>query len=367
MLWEGLPTSQCSWEPASSLDFDVDEFTESLPDLTGCHQADIERVLSVTGAESIQHSRNVKKFTKRPAQSPVPSCQHLKRQCSIPAAILPTIGASKPFAVTAEDNWWDFLPTLNIVDGAEVELTATGALFDSQIPDSPERTTFDKELCCLISPKWLTDTPINNLGACIGDPNTVRPPEFQKIYYILSFYSNSHLHLQQDLGTVDTYQWKAFDNISEANLFLTAYNDNNVHWFAAVYSRRFSTWLILDSIRRSDAHYTAPIHQCHTALQQHARIQTDSQTVQFVVCADWPQQGNGFDCGVYTCIALMFVAKHSEQDGIIEKMMCGNQFNFTPPPGNLCREFRRDIFKFSKVTLEPYMPHFRYEIVRPTM
>ena len=255
---------------------------------------------------------------------------------------------------------------MNIVDGVEDELSAAGTLFDSGIPDSPECTTFNKELHCLISPMWLSDAPINNLGTYIAHPNTVRPSEFQKMDYILSFYSNSSLALQKDPETVNSQRWKTSQNSFNSGLFLTAYNDSGIHWFAAVYSWRLSTWLILDSIHRKDIYYRVAVDHCHAALLQHTGVYTNNQTGHFVVCADWPQQKNSYDCGVYTCIALMFITKHSEKDGIIEKMMSGNQFNFAQPPENLCRKFQRDIFMFSKVTLEPYIPHFRFEIVRPT-
>ena len=114
MLWEGLPISQCSWESASSLDFDVNEIAESLPDLTGCHQADIDNILSATASASasFQFTSDLKYPHKRPAQGPGSSLKHLKRPSFTSRTILST-DSHNPFAVTSEENWWDFLPTLN--------------------------------------------------------------------------------------------------------------------------------------------------------------------------------------------------------------------------------------------------------------
>jgi hypothetical protein len=300
VLWDGLPISQSSWEPASSLDFDVEEIVDGLPDLTGCKPSDIDGVLSATAAASL---RQTLKVLKQPADTPASFPSHSKRTNS--AVFNFFADASRQFAVTAEDNWWDFLPTLNVIDAAEVELAEAAALFDSRIPDSPDRTNFDKELCCLISPEWLSDTPINNLGACIAVPNTVCPPEFQKIQYVLSFYSSGILAIGDDEEAVRMLKWTNLEDTASAAFLLTAYNDGGNHWFAAVYSHRLSTWLILDSIRRSYNYYSVPVYNCTDAIVQCLAVTVDSQSLHFVVCPDWPQQGNGYDCGVYACIAFM--------------------------------------------------------------
>lgn len=350
-LWVGLPCSVASWEPTSAFNFDPEEFAERLPDLTGVNDSIVAELL-VMAEKTCLHSPSLslpKSGSKRPPslsfELPEPSHPSLFTHKSLP--LNPALGTEQPgdFLFPSND-WANYLPLVHIV-GAEEEINQFRVVFDSGVPKG--NSLFNDELRCLTGSQWLSDSPLNNLGSSLADFGTLYPEHSMSLHYTLSHYCGPDWNLETNMET-------PAEGSQQSQLFMMAYNKAGTHWNLVVYSQVKSIWLILDSIRAPHRSYSAEIHHCVRGLLHTTGI--DAGAGDYIVSLDWPQQPNHFDCGVYTALAMMFVAKNCKPNGLIDKIMQGDRVNLPPLPPNFCVMFRKDLFCFSKLSLEPYMPAF---------
>jgi len=241
--------------------------------------------------------------------------------------------------------WKAYLP-LHMVEGVEENKQYYRQQFHNKLPADGGEGIADQHLHCLIGQEWLSDYPLNKLGSCLGDRDTTYYNGSQYLCYIPSYHSQKGSIIP--LGT---------ENIPHgSDIFMFGYNSEQVHWNLALFSAVLNKWLILDSMRRSMDLYGPQISDCHTALIQYGcRVPLDA----VVVVAEWLTQPNGFDCGAYTCLAMMFIARNARKGGYMDTLFAGNNIVFPALPKNFIATLREELYVLSKLIAEPYTPAFQ--------
>jgi len=190
--------------------------------------------------------------------------------------------------------WKMYLP-LHMVDSVEENKQYYKQCFCNKLPVDGGEGIADQHLHCLIGQEWLSDYPLNKLGTCLGDQDTTYYEGAQLICYIPSYHSQKGNMIPFGAGNIP----------QESDIFMFGYNIDQLYWNLALFSVRLCTWLILDSVKKSLDLYRPQISDCCAAIIQHGcRVPLDAA----VVVAEWLTQPNSFDCGVYTCLAMLFIA-----------------------------------------------------------
>ena len=358
--WDGLPFTNCSWECQEHISdqFEPAEYDNQVPDLSHIPDDVINRCLELADHSAIRYAKNNRQHSHTPknhslqfplprkrAPSPTVELPPPKRVISaVPNQVDP--GQPQPVSVFGTPDWKSFFP-VSMVSRVWDITDHLRLRFRAGIPDDGQGGITDEYLRCLLGHEWLSDYPINKIGECIGDPNTVYYDGAQQICYVSSLLSVSGSRIAHDFHLIGV----------NAQLYIFGYNFHANHWNLAVYSFPSGCWLILDSVHRSPEAYLAQVTNCRNVLLQitDRRVPNNAQVV---ASTDWPQQPNGYDCGVYTALGVIFVAKNSCVGGLVDQMMEGRRVALPAFPCNFISRMREELYCLSKLLAEPFTPHF---------
>jgi Ulp1 family protease len=132
--------------------------------------------------------------------------------------------------------------------------------------------------------------------------------------------------------------------LNECDYFITPYNPGQSHWFAVILHRS-GTALIIDSILKDVEHYKGAVELCRDALRKIMHLDLDEESPT-MIWKHWWQQNDGNNCGLFTCVAVLFILHHT---GLFERLIGGADVVLPPLSHKMLSVLREDMFVFFKV------------------
>jgi hypothetical protein len=132
--------------------------------------------------------------------------------------------------------------------------------------------------------------------------------------------------------------------LDKCDYFIEMYNPGQSHWFV-VFVHRSGAALVVDSIQKELQHYRGAVEICRDALQKimHLDLDKDAPTM---VWKHWYQQNDGYNCGLFSCLAVMFVIRHIR---LFTRLMNGEDVALPPMPHQMLPLLRENFFVFFKL------------------
>ena len=347
--WEGLPFTNCSWEHPKniSVQFEPKEFDDKVPDFTGVPDDTVNHCLMLADQRTMPCSKVGPQNPDRERQLSLPQDNP---QSKMPTPNTPPFQPEMPHTlpnpVFGTQIWKSYLP-LQMISQVGKLVHQLQARFRAGIPEDGQGGIADVHLQCLLGQSWLSDYPINKLGTCLTETSTQYYDGARTIFYVPSYYSCHGVVILPG----------SHSNTRDAHIYMFAYNLGGLHWNVATYSYLLTCWLILDSIPQRISGYHHQVANCSNALVQLTQ-QVPNPNARVIVSRDWPEQPNGFDCGVYSCLALIFLAKNTQVGGLVDQMMEGSSVLLPSFPRNFIATMREELYCLSKLLAEPFTPHF---------
>jgi len=157
---------------------------------------------------------------------------------------------------------------------------------------------------------WLNDEVINFYGQLIMDRSAL--PKFPAVHYFSSFFWTKLTEDGYEKGRLN--RWTKKLDIFKKEYILLAVNHGGVHWTSAAINFKRKRVESYDSMGRSRPEvYKVLRNYLDLEHRDKKKKPFDFTEWKNYAMENYPQQENGFDCGVFTCATLEAIARGEEE------------------------------------------------------
>lgn len=213
--------------------------------------------------------------------------------------------------------------------------------------DSGDFSTAHEGLNCLAPGIWLNDIVIFHVfnGLLALWNHKQMQPTFTLIEPLWNIWFRDPERHHAAIKAVATKL--ALDHAIESDYFIFPFNKNQVHWLLMILNKE-GKCLIIDSDKHGKS-YTEIVKLGRNALSELFLFEMEREA-EVHVWKDWWKQSDSCNCGVFTCMAWMFILR---KPSIFKRLFNGEPFVLNALPSGFLDEVRQDIFVF----LESFYPY----------